>query len=788
MPEPNGGASAAPAQDCQASSSSALELLVKGVTGYAIYMLDPQGRIVTWNAGAERLKGYTAAEAIGRHFARFFTPEDREAGLPATALETARRVGRFEADGWRVRKDGSRFWANAVIDTIHDDHGGFVGFAKITRDISRRREAQQALIESERHFRLLVQNVVDYAIYMLDLNGLVVNWNAGGERLKGYGADEIVGQHFSVFYPPEDRAAGVPARALATAAREGKFEAEGWRLRKDGTRFFASVVIETIRDDQGALIGFAKITRDVTQRHGAEVALRESEHQFRMLVNGVTDYALYMLDLNGNVASWNSGAERIKGYAAGEIVGQHFSRFYTERDRVNGLPAHALATAAETGRYDAEGWRVRRDGSLLWASVVIDAIRDDAGVLVGFAKITRDVSERREAQLAMQKIQAQLAETQKMDALGQLTGGVAHDFNNLLMVISGHISTLTELVADHPRGTRAAAAIQTAAQRGAALTRQLLTFSRRQRVNPVPIVIADQIAAIHAVLTSGLGTAVRLVVDVPPATWRVKADPNEFEIALVNLVLNARDAMPDGGNVTITAENIAAAAGDASGDRVAITVADIGVGIAPDVLDRIFEPFFTTKAVGKGTGLGLSQVFGFAHQAGGSVRAESTLGAGTRIILSLPREHARPARLEGPPAEPNTTAIQSILLVEDNPDVADATTGLLEQLGYAVHCVNDAVGALAALEQMAGIDLVVSDIVMPGRMTGLALAHALREKYPALPVLLITGYSEAALGVRDEFAILTKPFTLSELGAAIAQLSTPPKGKLLPFMPRNGAR
>ena len=316
--------------------------------------------------------------------------------------------------------------------------------------------AQEALRESERRFRLLVEGVVDYAIYMLDPGGIITNWNAGAERMKGYRPDEIIGQHFSRFYGKEDRAAGLPARVLETAEREGRYEAEAWRIRKDGSRFWASVTLDAIRDETGELFGFAKITRDITERRAAQEALRESERQLRLLVRGVTDYALYMLDPNGVVTSWNAGGERIKGYTADEIVGQHFSRFYTEDERSAGLPAAAPSTSPP--RKDAS--RRRAGGCARTAAVLgerhVDPIFDDDGSLVGFAKITRDITERREAQLALQAAQAQRAQTQKMEALGQLTGGVAHDFNNLLMIVSGHVHTLKKLVADDPTGRRAA--------------------------------------------------------------------------------------------------------------------------------------------------------------------------------------------------------------------------------------------------------------------------------------------------------------------------------------------
>jgi PAS domain S-box-containing protein len=281
-------------------------------------------------------------------------------------------------------------------------------------------------------FKLLVQSIVDYAIYMLDPNGFVTSWNAGAERIKGFQTEEIVGKHFSTFYTEEDRAAGMPKKVLDTARKEGKYVGEGWRVRKDGSRFWASVVVDRISDSKGKLIGFAKITRDMTEQREAQHALLEAERRFRILVQGVTDYAIFMLDPEGKVANWNAGARRIKGYTPEEIVGEHFSRFYTPEEREAGVPERAIGTARETGRYEAEGWRVRKDGTRFWASVVLDAIKDDNGKLVGFAKITRDMTDKREAQLRLEESREQLFRSQKMEALGQLTGGLAHDFKNLL--------------------------------------------------------------------------------------------------------------------------------------------------------------------------------------------------------------------------------------------------------------------------------------------------------------------------------------------------------------------
>jgi PAS domain S-box-containing protein len=493
--------------------------------------------------------------------------------------------------------------------------------------------------------------------------------------------------------------------------------------------------------------------------------LFESERNFRLLVEGVADYALYMLDLDGVVTSWNIGGQRIKGYSPTEIIGQHFSRFYTEVDRANGKPLRALLIAREQGRYEEEGWRVRKDGTFFWASVIIDPIYED-GTLVGFAKITRDITERREAQLKLEQMHQQLAESQKLDALGQLTGGVAHDFNNLLMIISGSLYTLRKAVGDDPKSQRALSAIEGATKRGASLTSQLLTFARRQSVNPQAVDVAERIDAVREVLDAAVGSAVTLQFDVEPGVWPVMVDVAEFETALVNLVINARDAMTGGGVIIISAHNDKRG-GEVGAGHVAISVQDSGTGIAPDILSKIFDPFFTTKPIGKGTGLGLSQVHGFAHQAGGTVRVTSELGKGTRITILLPRKDAVSVAEDAGTVDIGGSG--TVLLVEDNPEVASVSAGLLEQLGYTVRRVANAEAALREIE-LDGVDLVFSDIVMPGKMDGLGLARHLKATKPGLPILLASGYSDAALSVRGDFPILRKPYEIHELSQAIAKL------------------
>ena len=453
----------------------------------------------------------------------------------------------------------------------------------------------------------------------------------------------------------------------------------------------ASIVIDALYEDN-EFVGFAKITRDITERNKAADSLKESERHFRLLVNGVTDYALYMLDPTGVITNWNVGGQRIKGYRPEEIIGQHFSRFYTNSDQAAGRPARALRLALENGRYEEEGWRVRKDGTYFWASVVIDPIRDEENRLVGFAKITRDITERRQAQQEMEQLQLKLAQSQKLDALGQLTGGVAHDFNNLLMIITGGLNALKKVAEGDPKALRAVRAIETASQRGAALTSQLLSFARRQSVNPQTIDVRERIFSMREVLDTGLGSAVELQIEVDDGIWPITADSAELETALVNLVINARDAMPRGGTVTVQAGNVFVDDGVTRGDFVAIRVKDAGVGIPDDVVAKIFDPFFTTKPIGKGTGLGLSQVHGFVHQAGGTIAVDSELGKGTTFTVCLPRSTAALARR---PEQLSPRGTGTVLLVEDNPDVAIASTGLLEELGYAVRWASDVDAALS---------------------------------------------------------------------------------------------
>jgi PAS domain S-box-containing protein len=626
-------------------------------------------------------------------------------------------------------------------------------------------------------YRQLVDAISDYAIYMLDKSGLVVSWNSGAQRFKGYEAHEIIGKSFANFYTEEDRAAGGPQAALATAARDGRFEKEGWRVRKDGSRFWAHVVIDPIRDPSGELIGFAKITRDLTERKQAEMALMQSERQFRLLVQGVTDYAIYMIDPTGRVSNWNAGAERIKGYTAAEIVGRHFSQFYTEEDRASGLPQTALETAARVGRFEREGWRLRKDGSRFWAHVVIDVIRDEMGQVIGFAKITRDVTERRDAQKALEQAQQALFQSQKMESIGQLTGGIAHDFNNLLMAVLGSLELVQKRLVDKDPKTLSLLdnAIQ-GAQRGASLTRRMLAFARRQELKTESVDLPALVRGMTGLIERSIGPSVRIHVRFPSDLPTVLTDANQLEAALINLAVNARDAMPDGGEITIAAQTEQLGPDNRCrlppGAYVCLSVTDTGEGMDEATLGHAMEPFFTTKGVGKGTGLGLSMVHGLAEQSGGRLRLESRPGEGARVEMWLPVSGGAPAALRGhalhAPAPPRTRRM-TVLAVDDDGLVLMNTCAMLEELGHTVLQAESGPEALRLLAERPDIGLLITDQAMPG-MTGLQLSQAVKDLRPDLPVILATGYAELPLGADPALGRLAKPFTQAELAQSVAEV------------------
>ena len=542
-------------------------------------------------------------------------------------------------------------------------------------------------------------------------------------------------------------------------------------------------VYQPIRDLSGAVTGIFVEGSDVTDRVVAENARLESEArlremmatnhnevQFRLLVKGVIDYAIFMLDPDGIVSSWNLGAERIKGYLPEEIIGQHFSKFYTAEDRAAGLPERGLDLARREGRFENEGWRVRKDGTRFRAHVVIDAIRGEDGEVIGFAKITRDVTERQEAQRALEQTREALFQSQKLEAIGQLTGGVAHDFNNLLMAVLGSLELAQKRLPDDPRINRLIGNAIQGARRGATLTQRMLAFARRQELKREPIDVAALVLGMEDLLNQSLGPLFDLNIEIAPRLPSVESDPAQLESALLNVIINARDAMPRGGAITLTAgrERVGPGVLDlAPGDYVRLAVVDQGEGMSEEILARATEPFFTTKGIGKGTGLGLAMIHGLTTQSGGTLRLKSSVGVGTEVELWLPVAAGNPAKATiDVPATGEPSRSLTILAVDDDELVLLNTAAMLEELGHTVIQANSGEAALRVLARTETVDLLITDHAMP-RMTGAQLAQRVAAERAHLPIVLATGYAELPSGEGAGLTRLAKPFGETQLADAI---------------------
>ena len=628
--------------------------------------------------------------------------------------------------------------------------------------------------------RLWAELTSDYSIFALSIQGTVSTWNPGGECMQGYRPDEIIGQPFALLYPPEGRASGAPEAALHAAAKTGRHVEEGWRMRKDGSLFWANVAMTALRDSTNALIGFGTVISDVSDKKAAYDAVLKSERNFRLLVQGVTDYAIFMLSTDGHITSWNAGARRIKGYTEAEIIGSHFSRFYTPEDVAAGVPFRGLETARRDGRFEAEGWRVRRDGSRFFAHVIIDAIYEE-GELVGFAKVTRDITERRRASEQLEQTQRALFQAQKMEALGKLTGGVAHDFNNVLQVLRGNLELLESR---HGRDGWSAERLSNAidaVDRGAKLAAQLLAFGRQQPLAPVVINPARQLRAMDDLLRRALGEAVEIESVVAGGLWNIAVDPHQLENVILNLAINARDAMPEGGKLTLELSNatldddyVVALPDVPAGQYVMLAVTDTGTGMSPKVLEQAFDPFFSTKPEGEGTGLGLSMAYGFVKQSGGHIRLYSEDGEGTTVRVYLPRSTGMAVEPARSKASGLKHGNETILVVEDDAKVRETVVDLLSGLGYAVLKANNAEQALAVVESGVHIDMLFTDVVMPGALRSPEMVRRAVQKLPALKVLYTSGYTQNAIvhgGRLDPgVELLSKPYSRQQLAFKIRQV------------------
>ena len=517
--------------------------------------------------------------------------------------------------------------------------------------------------------------------------------------------------------------------------------------------------------------------------------------RYRLLVEAVTDYAIYMLDPNGIITSWNPGAERFKGYTASEIIGQHFSRFYPEADRAADVPKRALETALKEGKFENEGWHIRKDGTQFWAYVIIDPIRDPDGNVVGYAKITRDLTERRNAQLNLEQTREALLQSQKMEAIGQLTGGIAHDFNNLLMAVMGSLELMRKRLPDDPKLHALLENAMQGARRGSTLTQRMLAFARRQDLVQQAIDVPDLVRGMTELLQRSLGPSIGIQTHFPLALASALADASQLEMALLNLAVNARDAMPDGGRIIIAARQESVSEQSrlalAPGQYICLSVEDGGTGMDADTLRRAAEPFFTTKGPGKGTGLGLSMVHGLAEQCGGRFVLRSAAGKGTIAELWLPLAQSKPATpqqaLQVAQPTPDQPSLV-VLAVDDDILVLTNTVAMLEDLGHVGLAASSAKEALDILRNRDDVDLVITDQAMP-HTTGLQLIQTLQAQWPSLPAILATGYAELEHGAGSGLPKLAKPFTQADLGRKIMKIggrsSRTNAGRVLQF--RQGA-
>jgi hypothetical protein len=734
-------------------------VFVESVRDYALIMLDPQGQIVSWNAGAEAIKGYKAEEIIGQHFTKFYPRESIESGLPERELQVAQAVGRYEDEGWRLRKDGTRFWANVVITALRDRAGHLIGFAKVTRDLSERRENEETLRASEQRFRALVQGVRDYAIFMLDPDGNVATWNEGAQHIKGYSASDIIGRHFSRFYPPDALARGLPAHELKTATIEGRFEDEGWRLRKDGSRFWANVVLTAIRDVHGQLLGFTKITRDLTERRRHEQELRASEEKFRMLVEGVIDYAIITLDRDGCITSWNTGAARLNGYAASDIIGRHFSRLYPTDEIDANKPWQDLIVAREQGRHVEEGWRARRDGTQYWANNLVALLHESDGRSQSYYMVTQDLSQRKYAEDLADAAQR----THEFIAM------LAHELRNPLAPIRNAVALMERKGLGDPvlESMR-----QTIDRQSMLLTRIVDELLDVNRIARGQFSVERSAIDLREVLHRAMETSRPLIeqrhqtfeVKIPDAALTVNGDPMRLTQVFLNLMNNAAKYTHVGGKLSLKVDVVEG--------NYCVRVADNGKGIPRDSLETVFELFMQIDPESSGTqgglGVGLALVRRIVELHGGRVFARSEgLNHGSEFVVQLPQLGAGGSRELHDPGKSATPRRMRVLVVDDNRDSADSMQMLLEASGQDARAVYDGVSALEIAESFRP-EVILLDIGMPS-MDGYQVVRELRalELVPPPAIAALTGWGQDSDKKKTQDAgfdhHFTKPVVAEEL-------------------------
>ncbi len=746
----------------------------------AVVVWDWHGAITFWNRGAEQMYGFTREQALGRASHELLDLE--VTGGIELLLQQLETEGRWEGELRHRTRSGQHIWVESRMMLIREAARIYV--VETNRDVTVRKaldhlrselrvqlELQVAqrtaeLSTSEEQFRVLIEGIEGYAILMLDPDGVIQAWSKSAERIGGYRAEEIVGQSFARLFTPQDIEVEQPAFELAQARASGKLEIDGWRVRKNGTHFWVNGTIAALHGDDDRLVGYVKVMRDVTEKR------RNDELLYSVLDNALD--AIVSIDVEGTISLFNRAGETMFGRSAAEVMGRNIRLLLSEsfqEEYDDYLDSFLRAGSARSIATRREVYGMRKDGSTFPIELAITGFELDQQRY--FICILRDTSERK-------NLEEQLRQSQKLEAFGQLAGGVAHDFNNLLMVISGYSSLLLDTLdpADEPH--RFVAEIRRAGERAARLTRQLLAFSRQQMLEPRVVSLNEVVRDVERMLMRVIGEDVQLQSVLAPDISSVKIDPGQIEQVIMNLVVNARDAMPNGGKLTIETAEVTANAVPSTlrqpgraGGFVVLIVSDTGHGMSADVKARIFEPFFTTKGVGKGTGLGLAVVHGIVKQSGGSIDVQTEVDRGTVFRIYLPAVKELPPIVVESDVVPVVTGTETILLVEDDDKVRELVSRSLQSLGYRVlHAVNGRDALRVLDESRASIDLLLTDVVMP-EMSGSQLADIFIRRHEGARVLFVSGYTDDAVlrhGVLEaEAAFLQKPFTLNALAIKVRE-------------------
>jgi PAS domain S-box-containing protein len=829
------------------SGSGHFERMIAGVRDYAIYLLSPTGLVTSWNVGAERIKGYAPEEIIGQHFSRFYTEEDRATDLPLRALEIAVREGKFESEGWRVRKDGSRFWAHVVLDSLFDDSGHHVGYAKITRDITVQHEARQiaerqkalALDARTREYHELLrlfEQAPGFVCFFRGPNHVYQLQNGAHHRLAGFrpiigkpvreALPELAGQGFFELLDEVYRT-GRPYVGRAVPLRVDPLAGGESEVR------FIDFVYQPIVDDAGVVVGIFSQGNDVTDQVAAQEALRRKQGELEQVIVERTEAlesTSRALELAKELHVDNARLLRLFEQAPGfvcvlrtrehifELANAAYRSLTGDRDLVGKRVRDALPEVVEQGFIEvlsgvfdtgepyvgkAVPVMIRpRDGAPLetrFLDFVYQPIAGNDGEVVGIfvqgqdvtvQKLAQDEVERYQTSLEalveertreLEQTQAALQRSQKLEAIGKLTGGIAHDFNNILQVIGGNLQLLSASVAGNETAIKRVDTAASAVERGAKLSSQLLAFARRQPLQPVVTNLAPVVAGMDDMLRRALGESVVMETVLAGGLWNVQVDPHQLENVVLNLAINARDAMPDGGKLTIELSNsmldddyVASDADLEPGQYVMLAISDTGTGMTREVMERACDPFFTTKPEGVGTGLGLSMAYGFVKQSGGHFKIYSEIGHGTTIKIYLPRSHEAVVQTTSLAAAPVVGGTETILVVEDDRAVQTTVVEMLRELGYQVLKADNAESALGILQSGLAIDLLFTDVVMPGKLRSPELARGAKAILPNIEVLFTSGYTQNAIvhGGRLDAGVqlLTKPYRREQLARKIRHM------------------